>query len=167
MSQEIEIKIPVSHTSELLDLYHNKLNKLEKEIKEVQSIISILQGGLQQTETYIQENKETRSVAAIEKLPNGYIKQWSWQKKIIFVLNKTLEQMTAKAIEQFIISNYEPELKSDEKRVRATISGQLSLMGLKHVISRQQNEIDEYIYSIKAEENENKTDLFDKSTNVE
>ncbi|MBA4196280.1 MAG: hypothetical protein C0459_01885 [Chitinophaga sp.] len=164
--KNLQIEIPEEDYDFLVNLYNERVETLKIEISKKQeqlqraseSLKKLLSASSKETKVYSTE----KLISKITKLDNGYIKEWSWRKKIKFVLNENNAPMSAKEITNYIISNLEPELESEKSRIFATVSGQLSnaIKENKDFI-REKNEIDEYVYSVKEEIESTITEPFD------
>lgn len=161
-NNKIKIELPESEVLTLIKVYEDKASRLSDELKDANNMVSYFKGILNKGVQVVSQGSFNRvtSIAStseginseIEKLPNGYIKQWAWSKKIIFILKEVGKPMTVKEIANYVFANLEPELQNEAKRTVSTISGQISAMYSKKAaqfnLKREKNEIEDYIYSI-------------------
>ena len=144
--------IPESIAIELAALTTNKISKIDVERKELVDFLINLTANSSININIPTEPELTlpsrAAVGEIEKLANGYIKQWPWNKKIKFVLTEVGTPLTGKQIANYILSHLEPELKAVSKRVTGTISGQLTNMIQINALKRDKNEVDDFEYSL-------------------
>lgn len=157
MQNQKTFEVTEIELSDLLVLYREKLSKLENDRKVIEDKINLLANKLNSNALPNSNNIILSKVSLplfsnieIIKLANGYVKQWPWQKKIIFILKEYGKPMTVKQIGEYVFSELEPELLEMKKKITSTISGQISLMFTKHkTVNRESNERNDFIYSLK------------------
>jgi len=143
----MQLEIFSKYKSEFREFCLIKKGELEKQLDEINKLLndidehSIISKAIKSD---IENKTESRDIV---KLENGYIIQWSWVKKIIFILSNTNSALTAKQITDEVLK-LEPN--QDWKQVNSVISGQLSLkIKADKDFVREKNEIGEFAYSLK------------------
>lgn len=143
----ISLKIPESQKQFLTQQFLARRSDLLNELSGVDEMLRELGVDTKENKPIDTSKKGDTKSTQITKLENGYILQWSFLKKIVFILNNNEEGMTAKQLTNSILE-YEKDL--DFKKVFATVSGQLSnKIKAGENFERVKNELDEYVYKLR------------------
>ena len=139
-----KIEVPISERENLIDYYLKKKEVVLSQLSSIDSMLNSL--GFVNKKAATVNNSSNTDIIQFE---NGYIPQWSWIKKIHFVLNNSDIALTARQITDKILS-LEPDSNLEGSKIFATISGQLSnKISAGKDFEREKNVLDEYVYRIK------------------
>lgn len=150
MTTNINIQLPKEHIPQLREFYTSRLAQLQKEIGEVSALLQQLDSQITVSNGNTVVNGQGVLIPAAVNIPPGnYHPKWSFIKKAKFALKEAGRALTVKEIVDFLLDNYEPNLKNERKKFMSSMSGTLSHQSKEGgIFKRRQNELEEYEYEI-------------------
>jgi hypothetical protein len=145
MHTDINIKLTKEHIPHIKEYYQTRLTALQTELAEINEIIKQLSS----QESLANVNGQSLLLPQQSQSVGGYNPKWSLIKKAKFAITTAGRALTSKEIVDFIIDNYDTDLKEDRKRFMSSMSGTLSGKSKEGgIFKRKQNDADEFEYEI-------------------
>lgn len=110
------ISIPEQHLSQIREFYQGKIAELEKQLSDLRSVLSSLNGS----------SVKPQLPLIIPDGNAGYNVNWSFSKKIKFIIQTAGHPITTREIVDTLVQKYEPQEQNNRKKVVATVSSILS-----------------------------------------